>query len=137
MSSSKTTVLDIDFVRSHFPALDDWALFDNAGGSVILQPVIDRICQYMSRYQIQLGASYPRSVEAGKLVEDGHRAMAELIGAEADEVVIGSSSTVNVLLHAQALRPLSLLDQSTGSELVEDARHERLVRHSGLYRFDL
>ncbi len=106
MSSPSNTTLDVDFVRSHFPALDsDWALFDNAGGSVALRSVIDRVCHYMERYQVQLGASYPLSVEAGELVREGHRAMAELIGAEDGEVVIGSSVTVLVMLLAQALRP--------------------------------
>ena len=55
-------MLDVEFARSHFPALaTDWALLDNAGGSVTPRSVIDRIRGYMSRYQVQLGASYPLS----------------------------------------------------------------------------
>ncbi len=100
-------MLDIDFVRRSFPALDDrWALFDNAGGSVMARPVIRRARATMERYQVQLGASYPLSVEAGERVAAGHRAVAELLGAGPDEVVIGPSSTVNAMLLAQALRPL-------------------------------
>ncbi len=100
-------MLDVDFVRRSFPALDDrWALFDNAGGSVMAQPVIDRVGDYMARYQVQLGASYPLSVEAGERVTAGHRSVADLLGAGPDEVVIGPSSTINAMLLAQALRPL-------------------------------
>jgi hypothetical protein len=52
-------MFDVRFARSHFPALtDDWALFDNAGGSVPLAGVIERVHDYMSRWQVQLGATY-------------------------------------------------------------------------------
>ena len=52
-----TRAFDVDFARQHFPALsDDWALFDNAGGSVPLRGVIERVTEYMSRWQVQLGA---------------------------------------------------------------------------------
>ena len=96
--------LDVGFARSHFPALDQgWALFDNAGGSVAPRTVIDRATDYLRRYMVQLGASYRASAEALELVERGKRAAAELLGAEAGEIVIGPSSTMNVLVLAGAL----------------------------------
>jgi cysteine desulfurase family protein (TIGR01976 family) len=96
--------LDLPYVRSHFPALmRGWALFDNAGGSVAPQQVIDRVRDYMSRRQVQLGASYAISVEATQAVHDGLAAAAALVGAESDEIVIGPSSTMNVYVLAQAL----------------------------------
>lgn len=100
-------MLDLEFVRSHFPALtDDWALFDNAGGSVPLRGVIDRVRDYMSRWQVQLGATYHHSATAAQLVAEGKRAMARLANAEPDEIVIGPSSTTNVRVLSRALRPL-------------------------------
>lgn len=100
-------MLDVDFARSHFPALDDaWALMDNAGGSVTARPVIDRVLDVMSRLQVQLGASYRHSREATRLVDAGREAMATLIGAEPDEVVVGPSTTLNLRILAAALRPL-------------------------------
>jgi cysteine desulfurase family protein (TIGR01976 family) len=98
--------LDLPYVRSHFPALmRGWALFDNAGGSVAPQQVIDRVRDYMSRRQVQLGASYAISVEATQAVHEGLAAAAALVGAESDEIVIGPSSTMNVYVLANALAP--------------------------------
>ena len=101
------TLFDVAFARSHFPALaDDWALFDNAGGSVPLAGVIERVHDYMSRWQVQLGATYHHSTTAAALVAEGQRAMARLVNASADEVVIGPSSTMNVRTLSRALLPL-------------------------------
>ena len=99
-------MLDLAAVRSRFPALtDDWALFDNAGGSVPLGAVVDAVSDYMRRRQVQLGATYEHSATAAAQVAGGRAAMAELVGADPDEVVFGSSSTANVRHLARALRP--------------------------------
>ncbi len=87
---------------------------DNAGGSVTPRQVSDRVRDYMGRYQVQLGASYGLSVEAGRGVEEGRRAMADWVGADADEIVLGPSTTLNLQLLAEALAPLF----SPGDELV-------------------
>jgi len=100
-------MLDLKFVREQFPALDDdWVLMDNAGGSVPARSVLERAAEHMRRYMVQLGASYPRSVEAGERVTAGRQAAARLLGAEPDEVVLAASSTINVRNLAAALRPL-------------------------------
>lgn len=109
------SMLDVTFARRQFPALsDDWALFDNAGGTVPLKGVIDRVHDYMSRWQVQLGASYHHSSTASELVEAGTQAMARLINAAPEEVVLGASTTMNVRVLAQALRPRL----SPGDEIV-------------------
>ena len=48
------TQLDIDFVRSQFPGLHNgWTLFDNAGGSQILRPVVEKLSDfYLSALQL-------------------------------------------------------------------------------------
>ena len=108
-------MFDVEFARAHFPALtDDWALFDNAGGTPPLGGVIDRIRDYASRWQVQLGATYRHSAAAAALVAEGRRAMARLVNAEPDEIVLGPSSTANVRVLSRALRPLL----STGDEVV-------------------
>lgn len=100
-------MLDIAFVRSQFPALGTpWALFDNAGGTVLPRQVIRRATEFMQRYQVQLGASYPLSVEAGHQVLAGRQAMADVVHADLEEVVIGHSTSLNMRLLASALRPL-------------------------------
>lgn len=99
-------MFDIDFVRAQFPALNTpWAFFDNAGGTVLPKQVIQRVQRYMERYQVQLGASYPHSVKANEQVTAGRQAMADWIGADLEEVVLGASTTLNFRLLASALRP--------------------------------
>ena len=93
-------------LRSQFPALGaEWALFDNAGGSVPLAGVIERVRAYMSGLAVQLGASYALSARATSQVAEGHRAAERLVNAEPGEVVLGSSTTANLRLLARALRP--------------------------------
>lgn len=115
-------VLDVDFARSHFPALKSpWALFDNAGGSVTAQPVIDRITEYLSRFQVQLGASYALSQQAQARVRAGEAAAAALVGASVQETIVGPSTTVNLKMLARALAP----SLAPGDEvIVTDLDHE-------------
>lgn len=105
--ASEPVTLDLDFIRAQFPALaaGGWALFDNAGGSVPPAAVIDRVASYMSRYGVQLGASYPLSAAASERVAAGRRAAATLINAEPDEVVLGASTTMNTFTLARAIAP--------------------------------
>jgi len=99
--------LDVGFARGHFPALDcDWALMDNAGGSVPLDGVVDRVADYMRTRMVQVGASYPLSVDARVAVAAGKSAAAELVNAADDEIVIGANTTSNLRVLAAALRPL-------------------------------
>lgn len=98
-------MLDTRFIRAHFPALrDDVALFDNAGGSVPAATVIDRVADYMRHYGVQLGASYPQSLEAQALVTAGKAAAARLVNADPDEIVLSGSSTQLVRNLSRALR---------------------------------
>jgi cysteine desulfurase family protein (TIGR01976 family) len=102
--------LDVDFARSQFPALTqhwpDWALFDNAGGSVAPRQVSARVADYMSRYMVQLGADYALSQTATSIVQDAHAFAGQLLGARAGEIAIASSTTMCARLLASALRPL-------------------------------
>jgi len=115
---------DVDAIRARFPALaavGDWALFDNAGGSVPVRGVIERLTRYVSTCSVQLGASYEVSRRAGELVRAGRNAAARLVNADVDEVVLGPSSTVLVQLLARALGPT----MAPGDEVVvTDLDHE-------------
>lgn len=96
--------LDLDYVRSQFPALaGDWVFFDNAGGSQTLRGVADRISDYLLTSNVQLGASYDVSQRSGARVRDAHAVIAELIGASRpEEVVMGPSTTA--LMYTLPLR---------------------------------
>jgi len=105
-SASELGVLDVDFARGHFPALaKDWALFENAGGTLAAQPVLDRLQYYMANCQVQPGASFPASDEAARLMAEANARMADMLNAEPDEIMIGASTTMNTYLLSQALRP--------------------------------
>ena len=98
--------LDTAFARAHFPALaGPWALFENAGGTLAADQVLERIRTYMTACQVQPGAAYPASARAAEMIAESHRAMAAMLNAGADEVMIGPSTSMNVFLLAQALRP--------------------------------
>ncbi|WP_300433832.1 cysteine desulfurase-like protein [Christiangramia sp.] len=89
-------MIDIDFVRKQFPALErDFIFMDNAGGSQVLSKVAERISGYLLHHNVQLGASYKVSEEAGKKLKYATSRIAELVNASRDEeVVIGSSTTM-------------------------------------------
>lgn len=118
-------MLDLEFVRRRFPTLAgagaEWALFDNAGGSVPLGAVVDRVQQHMLSHMVQLGASYELSQRATAAVQHGHRAAEELFGAGTGQVVVGTSSTMLGRLCAAALRPLW---QEGDEVVVTDLDHE-------------
>jgi len=103
--------LDIDFVRSQFPAFQaegtrDWIFFENAGGSYVPQTVIDRLSRVFVAHKVQPYAAYALSQTAGEEMDESYAAIAELLNAEPDEITIGPSTTLNFYVLAQGLRSL-------------------------------
>jgi cysteine desulfurase family protein (TIGR01976 family) len=88
--------LDLDHVRAQFPALaDGFAYFDNAGGSLVLESVADRVRDYLLTTSVQTGATYPQSRRASERVSEARAKIALLLGARRpEEIVIGPSTTV-------------------------------------------
>ena len=88
--------LNIEWVRQNFPALSgDWVFFDNAGGSQILQPVVDRINEYLLTSNVQHGASYSISQLARERLTEANQTMAVFINAgNSSEVIMGPSTTM-------------------------------------------
>lgn len=100
------TSLDVNAARAHFPGLETpWALFDNAGGTLPCRQVIDRIQAYLAGPMVQHGASYAVSQRAVELVDEGRVAMATLMGAAPQDVVLGASTTELLSRLARALAP--------------------------------
>jgi cysteine desulfurase family protein (TIGR01976 family) len=128
VTPTDTAALDLDWVRGHFPALDNgWVLMDNAGGAATLDAVAARTAEYMRRWPVQLGASYGPSAEAGELQARARTALAGLFnrgGGPApapDRLVMGASTTSLLSRLARALLPTL----SPGDEIVvSDADHE-------------
>ena len=111
--------LDVDFVRSQFPAfavpaLDGWAFFENAGGSYACRQVIDRLTRFYTETKVQPYGPYPASIAAGEAMDESYRAFAGYLNVGDDEVHFGPSTSQNTYVLANALRPM----WSDGDEIV-------------------
>jgi len=119
-------ILDTEFVRNAFPGLrKDYVFMDNAGGSQILKPIIDRIQRYWVNANVQHGAGYQVSKDAVAWVQEGKKVLANLVNAASpNELVMGGSSSL--LLRLLSISIGSTL--KTGDEIiVSKADHEANV----------
>jgi cysteine desulfurase family protein (TIGR01976 family) len=101
--------LDLDFVRSQFPALsrlinEGQSFFENAGGSFACRQTIDALCEYYTDFKVQPYSEYASSAQAGAAMDRSRERWAAALGVDAREVVFGPSTTANtyVLAHAFA-----------------------------------
>lgn len=99
---------DMVAARADFAGLsDDWAWFDNAGGSFTLHETITRVADYMRTTPVQLGGHYELSLQAATRQREATEKLAGFINATAaEEIVFGSSSTALTWQVARAMRPL-------------------------------
>ena len=103
--------LDIDYVRSQFPAFKDplckdWSFFENAGGSYVPQQVVDQLNKFMVSTKVQPYAEYPMSKIAGNNMDKATEIFAEMINANKKEIIIGGSTSINLYVLSNALRYL-------------------------------
>jgi selenocysteine lyase/cysteine desulfurase len=101
--------LDIDFVRSRFPAFSDpslegWAFFENAGGSYPCAPVVERLHRFYRSRKVQPYAPYPAAQAGGAEMDEARERLAAMLGVETDEVSFGPSTSANTYVLAQAFR---------------------------------
>lgn len=88
--------LDVAWVRSQFPGLEDgWTFFDNAGGTQILRGVVERMTEHLYHRNVQTGGSYAVSLAAAASLQQGREAMATLVNAaRPEEIVFAPTATV-------------------------------------------
>ncbi len=103
------TTLDLDFVRSQFPAfavpdLADKAFFENAGGSYACGQVIDRLTRFYRERKVQPYGPYAASAAGGAEMDEARTRLAAMMGVARDEVSFGPSTTANTYVLAQAFR---------------------------------
>lgn len=103
------TQLDIDFVRGQFPAfaepsLQDFAHFENAGGSYACGPVIDQLNRYYRQTKLQPEYQFAPSRVAGAQMASARDRMARWLNVAPEEVSFGPSTTQNTYVVGQALR---------------------------------
>jgi len=102
-------VLDLEFVRSCFPAfsepsLEDFAFFENAGGSYACRQTIEWLNRYYRQTKVQPYYDYPVSATAGIQMDASKQRMAAWLNVDAEEVHFGPSTSQNTYVIAQALR---------------------------------
>ena len=99
--------LDIDFVRSNFPAfeqskLEGLAFFENAGGSYTCRQVIDRLYRFYTQRKVQPYGPYEPAQLGGAEMDEARTRLAALMGVETEELSFGPSTTQNTYVLAQA-----------------------------------
>lgn len=103
--------LDLDFVRSQFPAfseptLDGWAFFENAGGSYPCIQMIDKLTHFYLKNKVQPYYPYPASIKGGQQMDNSYNKMAAYLNVLPEEIHFGPSTTQNVYVLAQAMRKM-------------------------------
>ncbi|WP_425052780.1 aminotransferase class V-fold PLP-dependent enzyme [Psychromarinibacter sp. S121] len=101
--------LDLDFVRAQFPAfsvegLGRQGFFDNAGGSYMCAPVMERLDRFFRERKVQPYGPYEASRLGGEEMDEARHRLAAMMGVDTDEVSFGPSTTQNTYVLAQAFR---------------------------------
>lgn len=104
------TPFDVDALRARFPALSieqdgrPVALFDGPGGTQVPDTVIDAVARYYRESNANHDGPFLTSRRSDAIVEEGHRAMADLLGAEdASEIKFGANMTTLTMHVARSL----------------------------------
>jgi selenocysteine lyase/cysteine desulfurase len=126
--------LDLDFVRSQFPAFDPGplqgqAFFGNAGGSYPCRQVVDRLTRFYTTRKVQPYAPYPASQLGGAEMDEARSRLAALMGVVPAMVNFGPSTSANTYVLSQAVR--QWLQGTDGAVVVTDQDHEA---NSGVWR---
>lgn len=82
-----TTMLDLNRIRSQFPALSLQAagqpavFLDNPGGTQVTQSVIDAVTGYLATSNANRGGAFATAQRSDAVIADAHQAAADLLGA--------------------------------------------------------
>jgi len=100
---------DIDQIRAGFPALErvvngrTAAYLDGPGGTQVHESVIESMAGFMQRGGSNHGGSFATSVETDETVNGARSAVADLFGANPQEIVFGQNMTSLTYAMSRAL----------------------------------
>jgi len=102
-----TAALDLDFVRSQFPAfsqpdLRDWVHFENAGGSYAAAQTVTALTDFYTKTKVQPYGRAGPTAAGGAAMDDAQARWAKALNVGTGEVVFGPSTSQNVYVLAQA-----------------------------------
>ncbi len=104
-------MLQIDTVRTHFPALKSGAIFfDNPGGTQVAQETIQRMQEYFLTSNANNGGAFHTSVASDATVSEARQAMADFLHASRPEEIVFGQNMTSLTLHisrslARTLQP--------------------------------
>ena len=106
---SNKTSLDVNFVRSQFPAfesndLKSQCFFENAGGSYTSKQVIDKLLQFYTHNKVQPYSPFPAAEKAGIAMDKSLELISGMLNVASSTIHFGPSTSQNSYTLAQALR---------------------------------
>ena len=127
---------DIDRIRANFPALavldgqKPRVYLDNPAGTQVAQGVIDRMTDYLVRWNANCGGAFATSKQTDQLLESTHQAMADFLHADSSrEVIFGQNMTTLTFALSRSLgRRLNAGDEIVVTRLDHDANIRPWVR---------
>lgn len=135
-------VLSTKRIRDLFPALKrkhhghKVAYFDGPGGTQVPKSVAEAMSDYLLHHNANTHWAYPTSVETDELLANSRKALADFLGADADEIAFGSNMTTLLFHISRAIgRTLSAGDEIIVTELDHHANiapWQALEREKGI-----
>ena len=117
-------MLDLNLIRSQFPALSSGAVYlDNPGGTQIAQQSLKRMTDYLTRTNANHEGAFKTSRESDAIVDASRAAVADFLNARRpEEIVFGQNMTSLTLHMSRSLaRTLNAGDEIVVTRLDHDA----------------
>jgi cysteine desulfurase family protein (TIGR01976 family) len=111
---------DVEYVRAQFPAMSRTmnglpvAYLDGPGGTQVPQRVVDAVTDYLLNHNCNIHGLFATSEESDAIIDNAHRALGDLLGADWSEVSFGANMTTITTFMAQSL----VRDWRPGDEVV-------------------
>ena len=128
IESEASTALDLNWVRSQFPALaqrvdDHPAVFlDGPGGTQVPQRVIDAISGYLAESNANTCGAFATSRRTDAVIAEARAAMADFLHCDMDEVLFGANMTALTFAMSRSIgRELKAGDEILLTRLDHDA----------------
>ncbi len=99
MTQSSNSRYDLEYVRNQFPALSlkvngyPAAFFDGPGGTQVPQRVLDAVTDYLVYCNANAGGKFLTSSNSDRVIKEARSALADFLGAGADEIAFGQNMT--------------------------------------------
>ena len=140
--SEPATVASTQEIRSQFPALmrrengHPVAYFDGPGGTQVPSSVAAAMSDYLLHHNANTHWAYPTSAETDVMLRQSREALADFLGAGADEIAFGSNMTTLLFHLSRAIgRTLQAGDEIIITELEHHANvapWQALARERGV-----